>query len=77
MNPNNGKLRKSPPKPQTQRSHISSVHWLFRSNIPSRRTSYISPDIRKRNFFGMGEIIGVLTNVSLQLPQTFQPQQRN
>ncbi|KAF8805559.1 hypothetical protein BYT27DRAFT_7104264 [Phlegmacium glaucopus] len=62
MNPSNGKLRKSPPKPQAQRSHISSVHWLFRSNIPSRRTSYISPDTRKRNFFGMGEIIGVLTN---------------
>ncbi|KAF9267949.1 hypothetical protein L218DRAFT_970745 [Marasmius fiardii PR-910] len=38
------------------------MHWLFRTNIPRRRSSYYQPDIRKRNFFGMGEIIGVLTN---------------
>ena len=66
MNPSNGKLRKPPPKPRIQRSesHIeSSFHWLFRSNIPRRRTSYLSPDTNKRNFFGMGEIIAVLTNV--------------
>ncbi|TFK31804.1 hypothetical protein BDQ12DRAFT_693507 [Crucibulum laeve] len=41
---------------------IPSMHWLFRSNIPRRRASYITPDIHKRNFFGMGEIIGVITN---------------
>ncbi|PPR00950.1 hypothetical protein CVT24_000257 [Panaeolus cyanescens] len=45
-----------------QKSQIPSVHWLFRSNIPRRRASYIAPDIHKRNFFGMGDIIGVLTN---------------
>ncbi|CAK5278098.1 unnamed protein product [Mycena citricolor] len=38
------------------------VHWLFRSNIPRRRTSFLPADIQKRNFFGMGEIVGVLTN---------------
>jgi len=73
MNPAHGKLRKpAPTRAQTaaaaavqqQRSPIiPSMHWLFRSNIPRRRTSYIAPDINKRNFFGMGEIIGVLTNV--------------
>lgn len=65
MKQSNGKLRKSPPttKPQAQHSHIPSLHWLFRSNIPRKRTSYISSDIHKRDFFGMGEFIGVLTNV--------------
>ncbi|KAF8153053.1 hypothetical protein B0H34DRAFT_722079 [Crassisporium funariophilum] len=62
MTSTSGKLRKVAPQPQPQRSRIPSIHWLFRSNIPRRRTSYLSPDIRKRNFFGMGEIIGVLTN---------------
>lgn len=74
MNPSNGKLRKPPPKPEAQRSHIPSVHWLFRSNIPRRRTSYLSPDIRKRNFFGMGEIIGVLTNVNFPSPSNVKAQ---
>ncbi|KAF9045485.1 hypothetical protein BJ165DRAFT_1528347 [Panaeolus papilionaceus] len=46
----------------SQKSPIPSVHWLFRSNIPRRRASYIAPDIHKRNFFGMGDIIGVITN---------------
>jgi len=60
---NRGKLRKAPP-PQTQpRLRLPSIHWLFRSNIPRRRTSYLSPDVRKRNFFGMGEILGVITRV--------------
>ena len=69
MNPRNGKLRKPLPKPQAQRSksHILSFHWLFRSNIPRQRTSYLSPDINKRNFFGMGDIIAVLTNVRVHL----------
>ncbi|KAF9485627.1 hypothetical protein BDN70DRAFT_870925 [Pholiota conissans] len=62
MNSGNGKLRKTPPQSSSQRPQVSSVHWLFRSNIPRRRASYLSPDIRKRNFFGMGDIIGVLTN---------------
>ena len=62
MSSNAGKLRKS--QASSQRQQVPSMHWLFRSNIPRRRASYIAPDIRKRNFFGMGEIIGVLTNVS-------------
>lgn len=78
MNPNNRKLRKPAPKPQTvaQRSEslIPSFHWLFRSNIPRKRTSYLSPDINKRNFFGMEEIITVLTNVKFRfLPFLTQP----
>ncbi|KAJ8521484.1 hypothetical protein ONZ45_g1802 [Pleurotus djamor] len=47
------------------RRFLPSLHWLFRSNLPSsRRNSYIpvGPDIHKRNFFGMGEIFSVLTN---------------
>ncbi|KAF5325469.1 hypothetical protein D9619_009745 [Psilocybe cf. subviscida] len=56
-----GKLRKSAPR-KSSSQNIPSIHWLFRSNIPRRRASYLAPDIRKRNFFGMGEIIGVLTN---------------
>ncbi|KAJ3512340.1 hypothetical protein NLJ89_g3572 [Agrocybe chaxingu] len=62
MHPSHGKLRKPPPTHEQQRSRIPSIHWLFRSNIPRKRTSYISIDVQKRNFFGMGEIIGVLTN---------------
>ncbi|KAE9390639.1 hypothetical protein BT96DRAFT_833178 [Gymnopus androsaceus JB14] len=38
------------------------MHWLFRTNIPRRRSSYYPPDVRKRNFFGIGEIVGVLAN---------------
>ncbi|KAG5645153.1 hypothetical protein DXG03_006776 [Asterophora parasitica] len=40
---------------------MPSIHWMFRSNIPRRRNSFLPPDIHKRNFFGMGEIIGVIT----------------
>lgn len=39
------------------------LHWLFRSNIPRRRGMPMPTDVRKRNFFGIGEIIGVLANV--------------
>ncbi|TFK87298.1 hypothetical protein K466DRAFT_491135 [Polyporus arcularius HHB13444] len=38
------------------------LHWLFRSNIPRRRGMPMPTDVRKRNFFGIGEIIGVLAN---------------
>jgi hypothetical protein len=47
------------------RRHSRSLHWLFRSNIPRRRNSSLPVDIRKRNFFGMGEIMQVLANVGL------------
>ncbi|KZT22286.1 hypothetical protein NEOLEDRAFT_666254 [Neolentinus lepideus HHB14362 ss-1] len=39
-----------------------SMHWLFRSNIPRRRGQPLPNDVRKRNFFGLGEIISVITN---------------
>lgn len=41
------------------------LHWLFRSNIPRRRGMPMPNDVRKRNFFGIGEIIGVLANVRI------------
>lgn len=46
--------------PLTAKLHI---HWLFRSNIPRRRSMPLPTDVNKRNFFGIGEIIGVLANV--------------
>lgn len=39
------------------------MQWLFRSNIPRHRRSFLGPDIQKRNFFGMGEVLSVLANV--------------
>ncbi len=45
--------------------HLS---WLFRSNIPSRRSTPLPADIQKRNFFGAREVIGVLANVRSQTP---------
>ena len=41
------------------------VQWLFRSNIPHRRGMPMPVDVKKRNFFGIGEILSVLANVSL------------
>ena len=41
------------------------LHWLFRSNIPRRRGMHMPTDVRTRNFFGIGEIIGVLANVRI------------
>ncbi|ESK98018.1 hypothetical protein Moror_454 [Moniliophthora roreri MCA 2997] len=61
-NGNHPRLRKAPSQPTNRHAAIGSMHWLFRTNIPRRRASYIQPDIRRRNFFGMSEIIGVLTN---------------
>ena len=60
---------------QSRRSSVyrTSIHgssttlhlsWLFRSNIPPRRGLPLPNDVQKRNIFGMGEIIGVLANVS-------------
>ena len=40
-----------------------SYHWIFRSNIPKRRSVLFPNEIQKRNFFGMGEVFGVLANV--------------
>ncbi|KAJ7764549.1 hypothetical protein DFH07DRAFT_811625 [Mycena maculata] len=54
------KLRKAQPHSRTQ--HSIPIHWFFRSNIPRRRTSFLPVDMQKRNFFGLGEIVGVLTN---------------
>lgn len=44
------------------RNNMPSMHWLFRSNIPRRRNSYLPNEIHKRNFFGMGEILSVIIN---------------
>ncbi|KAJ7704397.1 hypothetical protein B0H17DRAFT_1224407 [Mycena rosella] len=60
MHSHSTKLRKVQPQPRT-RSSIP-IHWFFRSNIPRRRTSFLPTDMQKRNFFGLGEIVGVLTN---------------
>lgn len=60
---------------QSRRSSVyrTSIHsssttlhlsWLFRSNLPPRRGMPITADVQKRHFFGVGEIIGVLANVS-------------
>ncbi|KZT00177.1 uncharacterized protein LAESUDRAFT_739719 [Laetiporus sulphureus 93-53] len=43
------------------------IHWLFRSNIPRRRGMPMPTDPNKRNFFGIGEILGVLANPSQTL----------
>ena len=52
-----------------------SYHWIFRSNIPKRPSLLFPNEIQKRNFFGMGEVFGVLANVRLlirpeNIPQT-------
>ncbi|KIK68285.1 hypothetical protein GYMLUDRAFT_35665 [Collybiopsis luxurians FD-317 M1] len=59
--PDSNKLRRSP-RHYTSQQTIGSMHWLFRTNIPRRRSSYYPSDAQKRNFFGIGEIVGVLTN---------------
>lgn len=61
MEPSTLRLRKS--SQHLPHSRVPSIHWLFRTNIPRRRSSFLPPEIQKRNFFGMGEIVGVLTNV--------------
>ncbi|KAG6849714.1 hypothetical protein H0H93_006097 [Arthromyces matolae] len=53
---------RTPQHPSSPRTRVPSIHWLFRSNIPRRRSSYLPPDIQKRNFFGMGEIVNVMAN---------------
>jgi hypothetical protein len=63
MQSSSTKLRKAQPQPRT-RSSIP-IHWFFRTNIPRRRTSFLPADMQRRNFFGLGEIVGVLTNVWL------------
>lgn len=44
------------------RNNMPSMHWLFRSNIPRRRNSFLPNEMHKRNFFGMSEILTVLMN---------------
>ncbi|KAF7293019.1 hypothetical protein MIND_01201200 [Mycena indigotica] len=53
------RLRKTKSQSRTQ---STPVQWLFRSNIPRRRTSFMPTDVQKRNFFGLGDIFGVLAN---------------
>lgn len=47
------------------RQHADTIHWLFRTNIPRQRNQSFGSNIQRRNFFGMGEILGVLANVRL------------
>ncbi|KAF8639207.1 hypothetical protein AX17_001693 [Amanita inopinata Kibby_2008] len=61
MNSNSTQLRR-PAHRTSSRNHLPSLHWLFRSNIPRRRNSFLPNEIHKRNFFGMGEILSVLVN---------------
>nr|GAT44417.1 predicted protein [Mycena chlorophos] len=49
-------------KNTSKSSPAAPVNWLFRSNIPRRRTSFMPSDIQKRNFFGLGEIFSVIAN---------------
>ncbi|KAG0698332.1 hypothetical protein DFH29DRAFT_105336 [Suillus ampliporus] len=52
------------PRPRSQYSS-NAMHWLFRSNLPHRRSSAAySADLGRRNLFGMSEIFGVLMNPS-------------
>ena len=51
----------------THHTETVPLHWLFRSNIPRRRSQPFAPSIHRRNFFGMGEIMGVLANVRAPL----------
>ncbi|GLB39892.1 hypothetical protein LshimejAT787_0704020 [Lyophyllum shimeji] len=62
LNHSSSAVRLRNPQQPASRSRVPSMHWLFRSNIPRRRNSFLPPDINKRNFFGMGEIVGVITN---------------
>ena len=62
----NRKLYNQTLKPQTHRSKSRFPSLEFRNNIPRRRISYQLPNIDERNFFGMGEIIAVLTNVKFE-----------
>ncbi|KAJ3774587.1 hypothetical protein FB446DRAFT_728283 [Lentinula raphanica] len=59
--PGHNKLRRSSSRYTSQQT-IGSMHWLFRTNIPRRRSSYYPSDPQKRNFFGIGEILSVITN---------------
>jgi hypothetical protein len=46
---------------------VLSGHWIFRPSNPRRRTGKQIPsrgyDMQRREFFGLGEVIGVITNV--------------
>ncbi|OJA16556.1 hypothetical protein AZE42_00622 [Rhizopogon vesiculosus] len=58
-----GNLTPPGPRPRSQYSS-NTMHWLFRSNLPHRRTSAAYSDLGRRNFFGMSEVFSVLLNPS-------------
>ena len=42
------------------------VSWLLKANIPHKRGAIAHTQTsQRRSFFGMGEVIGVLANVSV------------
>ncbi|KAI5116016.1 hypothetical protein M0805_004387 [Coniferiporia weirii] len=43
------------------RCSADSFSWIFRTNLPPRRGMPLPP-VQKRNFFGFGEVLSVLTN---------------
>ncbi|KAF8635694.1 hypothetical protein AX15_000319 [Amanita polypyramis BW_CC] len=61
MNHDSTQLRR-PVHRAASRNNMPSMHWLFRSNIPRRRNSFLPNEIQRRNLFGMGEILSVLMN---------------
>ncbi|KAK2460799.1 hypothetical protein APHAL10511_007269 [Amanita phalloides] len=61
MNHDSTQLRR-PVHRAASRNDLPSMHWIFRSNIPRRRNSFLPNEIQKRNLFGMGEVLSVLLN---------------
>ncbi|KAF8352054.1 hypothetical protein F5887DRAFT_11187 [Amanita rubescens] len=61
MNHDTTQLRR-PLHRAASRNDLPSMHWLFRSNIPRRRNSFLPNEIHKRNFFGMRDVLSVLLN---------------
>lgn len=62
--PSSAQLRHLRSVHQQNPRRVPSMQWLFRSNIPRHRRSFLGPDIQRRNFFGMSEVLSVLANVS-------------
>ncbi len=51
---------------KSRKDLLPPVAWIFRTNIPLRRGLPLpgGKDVQRRNFFGIGEVLSVLANVS-------------
>lgn len=49
---------------RNRKEMLPPVAWIFRTNIPLRRGMPLPKDVQRRNFFGIGEVLSVLANVS-------------